>query len=83
MSREETISISPCPLCGQSHAYRAIVESATVLFTFKGKQAPQPVQFTRLFVCPTKRTNFQATIEIAQQSGEMIEGITITNVQQR
>jgi|RhiMetdeSRZDD1v2_1073273.scaffolds.fasta_scaffold323753_1 hypothetical protein len=60
-TKQTTITIRKCPLCGKSHPYDAVVTTSNMQFV----RMPPPKEFTRLFTCPVKNETFQATITLA------------------
>jgi len=39
--------------------------------------SPKFISMTRVFTCPTERTNFQAIIKLIEGFGEKIEGVEV------
>jgi len=68
MHRTETITISPCPVCGQEHTYPLTItgslhRGSEVMKSHSPQDASQR-RVTKFLMCPVKRVMFQAVIEL-------------------
>jgi hypothetical protein len=43
-------------------------------------ESPQPENFTRIFICPTKNEKFQASFILYDGSSDQIESVTVGEV---
>jgi hypothetical protein len=68
----------PCPLCEKTHSYRLTVERS-VAFGLMTADAPatRTRSFVRLFTCPVKGTQFQATLTLHETDMDPILNVTI------
>ena len=79
----ETFTIQKCPLCEKSHTYELEVERSYIIkmLTINSKPEPQYyVRFTRLFNCPDKNDNYQATLSLIESSDDRIKSVTIKGI---
>ena len=78
-----SFEIAPCPLCGLRHHYALKVESSPVsqFMSVGGGGTPQEKSFVRLFVCPTKNENFQATVSLTVPAGSRIKDVEVVGVE--
>jgi len=84
MPIDEILEIK-CPLCGKPHRYGLAVE----IITFMGS-SPDPTptfkpnicihKFTRLFTCPEKNEEFQATIKLKETGRNPIQDVRVIGV---
>jgi hypothetical protein len=74
MIDRESVTISACPMCGASHTYPLRVERSQVL---RAPKTPPANRFTRLFVCPAKQADFQATFEVRHIPGTRIARVEV------
>jgi hypothetical protein len=80
---EEKLEIPKCPICGEKHTYRLEVERTYIIKIFTDKdlrEAPRPVKFTRIFICPTKNEKFQASFILYDSSNDRIKSVTVGGV---
>jgi uncharacterized UBP type Zn finger protein len=77
----EHVDITTCPRCKQQHRYRLNVERSYVLSFFVGNisQQSRPERFTRLFTCPVKNEEFQASFSL-NRSGDVIRDVQVVGV---
>ena len=85
MDEDEKLEIPKCPRCGDKHVYRLKVERTYVMGLIVKKDSeersrPQPVRFTRIFVCPRKNEKFQGTFILYQTSDSKIESVKVEGV---
>jgi hypothetical protein len=77
ITKQETFTISPCPLCTGSHDYTLVVKRATALGMTKKEIGSAPKKITRIFTCPIKSNEFQADLFFQDSSDEMIISVQI------
>jgi len=78
-SNGETITINKCPKCGQLHRYALDVRRsyiATLVFDPREHQSRKR-EFTRLFTCPTKESDFQASFALTETPDDLIETVSV------
>lgn len=64
-----------CPLCGQQHKYLLTIKRIVIRYA-GGEYGPwYDKEFTRLFVCPTKNENYEATLVLAESREDSITSI--------
>jgi hypothetical protein len=76
----EHLDISRCPRCNKSHRYRLAVERSYVMKLLTPAAMTEParqVRFTRLFLCPTKNDEFEATFILTDTSSTRIRSVTV------
>ena len=61
-NNDKELTIDKCPLCGQAHTYNLVEDKKTTVL-FRRRNPQQPRLITRIFTCPVKQENFQATYE--------------------
>jgi len=67
-----------CPVCGDTHSYTLMVERAHILgLTMPDTLTTRTRSFVRLFTCPVKGTQFQATLKLRESGMEQINKVTI------
>ena len=82
----EHLDIAPCPKCDcPSHRYSLEVQRSYVVKYALGGFAepveqPRRVRFTRLFTCPTKNEEFQATFSLRDSSYNRISSVEVTGI---
>jgi len=68
MAATETITISPCPVCGGTHRYpmrrdqsygSEVIKAMTDLPQHRGRR-----RVTKFLMCPVKQVMFQAVLEL-------------------
>lgn len=84
MSGNQIIEIE-CPICPGHHKYRLEVIRTEVMGALPTSTPPDfhPVsirRFTRLFSCPVKNENFQATIKLEETGSNPIETVRVVGV---
>jgi hypothetical protein len=80
---EECIEIVDCPKCHRKHRYKLAVERSVVLkmLTMSDmNEPPRHVRFTRLFTCPVKKEDFQATMILTDSSSDRIKDVKVLRV---
>lgn len=77
----ETITIG-CPVCGDSHLYNLEVERSVVVYNRLPKNAfkERVIRFTRLFVCPVKQPDFQATFILSDIPHSPIRTVNVLGI---
>ena len=79
----EMIEIQECPLCKKTHTYRLKVERSVVIknMMMSGlNERPGREEFTRLFVCPVKGQEFQATFFLYDTSYGSITSVEVVGL---
>ena len=68
-----------CPLCTAEHAYPLEVERSISLGMTRSDQAAPARRrsFVRLFACPVKSNQFEATLTLSETALDRIERITV------
>jgi len=80
----KTIFIEKCPLCGGKHKYNLYVERSYVvkfMNTSDLNEKKNPVKVTRIFVCPTKKNEFQGTITLYESEYNRIKSVNIVEIE--
>lgn len=70
----------PCPVCYNSHVYKIVVERDVMMgwgLSSGSAEVPRRVRFERLFVCPEKNTDFQATLTLTDTSLDRIKRVEV------
>ncbi len=79
----EHLDIRNCPKCKQGHRYKLNVERSIVmkalLMSDMGEQ-PRRVGFTRLFTCPIKNEEFQASFILTDTSSSRIKNVEVAGI---
>lgn len=75
----ETITISKCPKCDAPHRYALEVRRSYIVAQLTSGNAPESRQreFTRLFTCPTKETDFQVSFALRETFLDQIETVSV------
>ncbi|NWL16376.1 hypothetical protein FHG08_11805 [Pseudoalteromonas sp. Scap03] len=76
---DEKLKIT-CPLCREKHEYSINVDRSFVLYQMTsdmGTSLREIKQFKRAFVCPDKKTKFQAVIKMEYGFGEIINDVIV------
>jgi aminoglycoside phosphotransferase len=79
----ETITIKDCPLCHNSHSYYLRVERSVIIkmVTMNDfNEQPQSVRKMRLFTCPIKNEEYQASITLSDTSSNRIKSIDVVGL---
>jgi hypothetical protein len=79
----EILRIPNCPKCNEPHNYKLRVKRAHVIkmLTMNDmRERPVLRKYTRLFICPSKKENFQATISLQDTSNDRIESVDVIGV---
>lgn len=69
MNSNETVTIERCPICSQRHTFALAVQRNYVMkmmtmFNDSNGDVPRIEEYTRFFICPVKRKQFQATFSL-------------------
>ena len=78
---KETVEIENCPHCGGTHTYPLEVERAHIIKMLTASdinERPRTVKFTRIFVCPVKDEQYQATFYLQDTSWDRIKRVTVS-----
>ena len=76
----ETVVIEECTHCGRTHTYALEVERVVfikMLTMSDMSERPRSVKLTRLFVCPVKNEQYQATFYLEDSSPNRIKEVTV------
>ena len=79
----EHLDIPKCPKCALRHRYRLAVERTIIvkLITMGDKsERPRRVRITRLFTCPTRNEEFEATFVLTDTSSDRIRSISVDGI---
>ena len=79
----EYLDIPKCPKCGNKHRYKLKVERSIVmkLLTRSGMiENPRRVKVTRLFTCPLRNEDFEATFILTDTSSDRIKEVSVLGV---
>jgi hypothetical protein len=79
----EHLNIPNCPKCKDGHRYKLNVERAIVMkmLTMSDmSEQPRRVRITRLFTCPTKNEEFQASFFLTDTSSSRIESVEVGGI---
>lgn len=79
--QQENINISNCPVCGHAHTYSLKITRSLVMTMRVADEKPHKVQMTRLFICPIRETEFQATFAISETLSSPIESVKIVSLE--
>lgn len=81
-SDNDTLTISKCPKCGSPHKYQLEVSRVWVMHNLTATLDFNPVKrtFTRLFTCPTKGEDFQATFWLVETIMDKIESVQVSGL---
>lgn len=87
MTNDEILEIK-CPRCGKIHLYGLSVERSLVFGTPLSSSPPTNPnivehKFTRLFTCPEKNEEFQATIKLKETGSDRIDSVRVKGVVKR
>jgi len=84
---KETLEIPDCPICKGKHTYELKVERIFVLKAIRMTdfredlgEKPQPVRFTRMFICPVKNVKFQGSFSLYQTSDSKIKSVKVDGI---
>jgi hypothetical protein len=83
MARSETITISKCPICQGKHIYALQVERSVIIkmLTMNDlNERARAVNVTRIFVCPVKEKEFQATFALHDTSSDRIKSVDVEGI---
>ena len=79
----EYLEIPKCPRCGDRHRYKLKVERAIVmkwLIMSDMRERPHRVRITRLFTCPSKNEDFEATFILTDTSSNRIKEVSVLGI---
>lgn len=79
----EYIDIPTCPKCKNGHRYKLDVERAIVIkmLTMSDmNERPRKRKITRLFACPVRNEEFQASFILTETSSDRIKGVQVVGV---
>jgi len=79
----EYIDISTCPICKGRHRYNLDVKRALVMTLILGadmSERPRQRNFVRLFTCPKKNKEFQASFNLEDTSRDRISDVDVLGV---
>jgi hypothetical protein len=80
----ETLTIQKCPICGRKHTYYIEVERSLILKWVRPNhedvEPQRQVKITRIFVCPEKNEEYQASITLFDTADRQIKSIKIVGI---
>ncbi len=79
----EYLDISDCPKCSTRHRYRLNVERSIVIkkmIVADVNESERKVRVTRIFTCPEKDEEFQATFVLTDTPSDQILDVTVIGV---
>jgi len=79
----EYLEIPSCPKCSDGHKYKLEVDRAFVMkmLTIPDmNERPRQVKITRLFTCPTKNEEFEASFILTDTSSSRIEEVKVVGI---
>jgi hypothetical protein len=78
----ETISMTNCPLCGNKHTYKLDVERSMVIKMLTALNEPhRSVKMIRIFICPQKDKEYQATLTLYENSSNRIKSVKVIGIE--
>jgi len=80
---KETIEIEGCTHCGGTHTYTLEVERAVIIKMMTVSDMSErcrSVKVTRLFVCPVKKEQYQATFYLEDTSSSRIKDVSVVRL---
>lgn len=79
----ETITISKCPKCGRSHRYALEVRRSYVSGIMPDPpESIRQCEFTRLFTCLIKESDFQASFALKESPSDKIKMVSVAGLAQ-
>ncbi len=78
--RHEYIVIDSCPKCGGEHRYRLAVDRSIIMKMLTASdiyEEPRQVRFVRLFTCPVKKEDYQASFFLTDTSFDRIKDVKV------
>lgn len=79
----EYIEIPNCPKCQGKHRYKLEVDRS-VIFKMNSmseiNESPRQERYTRLFTCPVRNENFEATLVLTDNSFERIKDVRVVRI---
>ena len=79
----EHLDIPSCPKCKDRHRYRLNVERSVVIKMIRMSdmhEQPRQVRFTRLFTCPIKNEEFEASFILTDTSSSRIRSVDVEGI---
>ena len=79
----EYLDIPKCPKCANPHRYKLTVDRTIIikmLTTADLSECPRHVRFTRLFTCPAKNEDFEATFVLTDTSSSRITTVSVAGI---
>lgn len=79
----EYLDIPDCPKCSGQHRYKLKVDRAVVMKMLSMSdisERPRQVRVTRLFTCPVKGEDFEATFVLTDTSSNRINDVAIEGI---
>lgn len=77
VGNQDAVTIT-CPLCTRSHVYRLHVErSISIGMAFDKAPPERRRSFVRLFPCPVKSEQFEATLTLSETVLNRIESVAV------
>ncbi len=79
----EYLDIPKCPKCPDGHRYKLKVDRALVIkmVTMSDmSERPQQVRITRLFTCPRKNEEFEASFILTDTSSSRIKDVKVVGI---
>lgn len=83
MSDEDDEIHLKCPACSNEHVYPVQVERSYILAMLRrdADAGPHERTFRRLFTCPEKGTQFQATLTLSETILDRIKSVSVGEAQ--
>lgn len=76
--QDATITIPQCPLCETRHTYKLKI-TRTLVMQIDGEDEPgRDVPLTRVFTCPVKNQDFEATFVIHETPTSHVTSVEVT-----
>ena len=79
----EYIAIDSCPKCNGQHRYKLSVDRSIILKmsnAYDMYERGRQVRFVRLFTCPVKNEDYQATFFLTDTSSDRIKDVRIVGI---
>lgn len=79
----EYIEIPNCPMCHGQHRYKLEVDRSVIFkmnSMFEINESPRQERYTRLFTCPVRNENFQATLVLTDTSFDRIKDVQVVRI---
>jgi len=81
--RSECIAIDSCPKCQGRHRYKLAVDRSIVIKMLTASdmyERARQVRFVRLFTCPVKKEDYQATFYLSDTSSDRIKDVRVVGI---